>query len=234
MEQPQESVYNLIPQPIVVQEKPPMYRSRHPGVVPAQKKSAATMGPACVPLNGTANFTKKVDRSLPSPQRFQYTETVPRRSPVPKRTEQPLMGLTTDKNFIVANAVETILSAPKKTAEAPTDYTQKANYGQVPRYLHRIRGELQAERDMVAGALERSQSTSEDHVRMLSEQERTEVLAGLRATREKLNKDYQTISFTLDTPAKRQRKERLEAQIDQVDQDIRKMSHNYLFVQEQF
>lgn len=32
---------------------------------------------------------------------------------VPKKDEKPIMGLKSNKNFIVSNAVENILSAPK-------------------------------------------------------------------------------------------------------------------------
>ena len=32
---------------------------------------------------------------------------------IPKRDEKPIHGLVSDKNFIVANAVENILAAPK-------------------------------------------------------------------------------------------------------------------------
>lgn len=35
---------------------------------------------------------------------------------VPKRDEKPIHGLVSDKNFIVANAVENILAAPKLPA----------------------------------------------------------------------------------------------------------------------
>jgi len=31
---------------------------------------------------------------------------------VPKKDEKPIMGLVSDKNFIVSNAVENILAAP--------------------------------------------------------------------------------------------------------------------------
>lgn len=33
-----------------------------------------------------------------------------KRAPVPKKDEKPIMGLVSDKNFIVANAVENILA----------------------------------------------------------------------------------------------------------------------------
>jgi hypothetical protein len=44
--------------------------------------------------------------------RFSYTTEI-KRAPVPKKDEKPIMGLVSDKNYIVANAVENILAAPK-------------------------------------------------------------------------------------------------------------------------
>jgi len=45
------------------------------------------------------------------------------------------MGLVSDKNFIVSNAVENILAAPKLPASGNKDYLKKKNYGKVPKYL---------------------------------------------------------------------------------------------------
>ena len=45
-------------------------------------------------------------------KKFTYTDDV-KRPPVPKKDEKPIMGLVSDKNYIVANAVENILAAPK-------------------------------------------------------------------------------------------------------------------------
>lgn len=36
---------------------------------------------------------------------------------VPKRDEKPVMGIVSNKNYIVSNAVENILSAPKVLKE---------------------------------------------------------------------------------------------------------------------
>jgi len=35
------------------------------------------------------------------------------RPEIPKKDEKPIMGLKSNKNFIISNAVENILSAPK-------------------------------------------------------------------------------------------------------------------------
>jgi hypothetical protein len=39
-----------------------------------------------------------------------YTYTTERKAAVPKKDEKPIMGLVSDKNYIVANAVENILA----------------------------------------------------------------------------------------------------------------------------
>ena len=60
------------------------------------------------------------------------------RDPEPTLTlkdEKPIMGLVSDKNFIVSNAVENILAAPKLPANNDKDYLKKKNYGKVPKYL---------------------------------------------------------------------------------------------------
>jgi len=54
---------------------------------------------------------------------------------VPKKDEKPIMGLVSDKNFIVANAVENILAAPKLNSNTQLDYLKKKNYGKTPVFL---------------------------------------------------------------------------------------------------
>ena len=55
-----------------------------------------------------------------------------------------MMGLQSNKNFIVANAVENIL-CPAKTLPQKVRYTKKRNYGKVPAYLTRIKQNIQSE-----------------------------------------------------------------------------------------
>lgn len=47
------------------------------------------------------------------------------------------MGLKSNKNYIIANAVQNILAAPKQEPEKE-DYLKKKNYGQIPEYLNKI------------------------------------------------------------------------------------------------
>ncbi len=64
---------------------------------------------------------------------------------VPKKDEKPIMGLVSDKNYIVANAVENILAAPKLPVNKDKDYLKKKNYGNCPKYLQKIKNEIEDE-----------------------------------------------------------------------------------------
>jgi hypothetical protein len=69
------------------------------------------------------------------PEVKKYDRDGAKKVPVPKKDEKPIMGLVSDKNFIVSNAVENILAAPKLPANNDKDYLKKKNYGKVPKYL---------------------------------------------------------------------------------------------------
>lgn len=68
---------------------------------------------------------------------------------MPKKDERPIHGLVSDKNFIVANAVEAILSAPKVAEKQDKDYLKKKNFGKVPKYVNKIKQEIEDEYNMV-------------------------------------------------------------------------------------
>ena len=96
---------------------------------------------------------------------FTYPDENARRPPVPKHTEKPVMGLKSNKNFITNNAVENIMSVPKKPAAKFVDtkdgktnnlepsglvpkYLKKKDYGKTPAYLVQRKEDMeQAQRD---------------------------------------------------------------------------------------
>jgi hypothetical protein len=57
-----------------------------------------------------------------------------------------VMGLTSNKNFITTNAVESILAQPRKAHEEMV-YTAKPGYGEVPQYLSRNKERIVAEKE---------------------------------------------------------------------------------------
>jgi hypothetical protein len=78
-----------------------------------------------------------------------YNRDGPKKVAVPKKDEKPIMGLVSDKNFIVSNAVENILAAPKLPTSSDKDYLKKKNYGKVPKYLQTIKKEIEDEYQLV-------------------------------------------------------------------------------------
>merc|ERR1711939_1236343 len=175
------------------------------------------------------------DNKLPEPRKFDYHDTTERKPPVPERTEKPVMGLVTSKNFITCNAVENILAVPKKTDVRQVSYMNKKGYGKVPAYLEKVKAEIQDEYNYIQQMQEAYEEEGDDgcRTRALSNEERLDMVEGLKTNWDRINKAYQTLSFTLDTPAKKQRKEEFEAQLEQIERDIERLSKRNVFVEQQ-
>jgi len=146
----------------------------------------------------------------------------PKKTGPPKREDIPPMNLVTSKNFIVANAVETILAAPKKVSKEAKDYLRKDDYGRTPKYLSNIKQDINSEYDYIAQLNQEQYESSQPQVRGLDDSERLDMIGGLKAKWESVNTDYQgaTHMTTLDTLGKRKRKEKNEAVLTQIEKDI--------------
>eukprot|EP00440_Ansanella_granifera_P023208 gb/GFBE01025203.1/.p1 GENE.gb/GFBE01025203.1/~~gb/GFBE01025203.1/.p1 ORF type:complete len:276 (+),score=94.20 gb/GFBE01025203.1/:1-828(+) len=267
-----ESIYNIIPPKPIVQERPPMHRSKHPGDLPPTASTFTQKGttvPAAANLGGNStkkpvsdkshsgfgkpkgaycdqpeNFLKKAEKTggkvltlaemkREHPEALAPKELKPStRGGPPKFSEQPVMNLVTSKNFVVANAVETILAAPKKLPEGAKDYLKKEDYGKVPKYLQHIKKDIDAEYQYIRD-LQAAQAQAEaDRVRPLSEDERQHLIEGLKAKWEQVNTAYQagTHVTKLDTMGKMKRKEKNEAELSQIEKDIEKLSKRNIHV----
>ncbi len=121
-----ESIYNLVPQEYVPEPKRQMHRSVHrhdvvipgstfgchgttrlPGAGRVDMKEGAFFGPP------SSNNLTVVRKSLPAPStsheesmRFRHEH---RKPGLPSKEDKPILGIKTNKNFVVANAVEAIL-----------------------------------------------------------------------------------------------------------------------------
>eukprot|EP00754_Rhynchopus_humris_P003241 Rhum_TRINITY_DN11731_c0_g1::Rhum_TRINITY_DN11731_c0_g1_i4::g.46559::m.46559 len=139
------------------------------------------------------------------------------------------MGLTTDKNFVVSNAVDTILAPPKRVSKEDVQMTQKRGYGAPPPYLRRIKAEMSKEHARKAGESgEGAQSgTLDASMRLLTEAERKRLIAGLRQRWERSNQSYQSLTFSMDTVTKVSRKEMQESELETLEKAINKLSSKY-------
>merc|ERR1712039_207356 len=125
--------------------------------------------------------------------------------PVPRANEAaPVMNLVTSKNFVVANAVETILACPKKTSTTTKDYLRKEDYGKVPKYLNQIKSDINAEYQYIQDLQTQYDQAYGQQTSQLSEEERKGLIDGLKAKWELVNTEYQggTHITKLDTTAK--------------------------------
>eukprot|EP00744_Colponema_vietnamica_P000816 GILI01001417.1.p1 GENE.GILI01001417.1~~GILI01001417.1.p1 ORF type:complete len:208 (+),score=65.36 GILI01001417.1:65-688(+) len=169
----------------------------------------------------------------PPPETTSHNRTREKVKPsVPKSSERPLMGLRSTKNFVVSNAVENILAAPKKVNQSPKRFVEKADYGQVPEYLQKIKSDIQEEYEFVRRMQEQEEEERRSHVRPLTEEEKEALVNALKAKWDKVNREYQNMTHVvkLDTIGKVRRKEEYEATLAQIEKDIERISKKNILV----
>ena len=142
------------------------------------------------------------------------------------------MGLVSDKNFIVSNAVENILAAPNVPQNKDRDYLKKKNYGKVPKYLKKIKDEIEDEYQLVREMQIQEEGDVARQKFIIDETEKGELIAALKKKWEVTHKEYQTLTHknTLDTLGLKEKYERCERELRQLEKDIEQLSKNYIFV----
>merc|ERR1711904_187019 len=151
---------------------------------------------------------------------------------IPKAHDNPIMNLVTSKNFVVANAVETILAAPKKTSQGAKDYLHKEDYGKIPKYLGHIKQDIDAEYEYIRQLQAPEEEQRNSNSRLLGDEEKHNLIQGLKAKWDQINTDYQAITHltVLDTMGKVRRKEKYEAELAQTEKDIEKLNRKNIYV----
>jgi len=252
----EESIYNLLPTVAHPESKNDRYVSVfHENVKDElkQKKSISkTMGPAKVSPNDPKTFAKKRGKEpvLPERTQFERPNADQKRPPVPKIDEKPVMGLKSNKNFINTNAVENIMSVAKKPQPKYVDtpggttnnvedsglvpkFVRKDNYGKVPKYLETRKQQMEEHQrsydEYIQQRLERGA------LNQISAAERQNILDGLKKNWEELHLQYQGLSVVTDTAPKKARKERMEAEMRQLEKDIETVEkHKIIYVTDNF
>jgi len=227
-----ESIYNLIPRSQVVPAKPAMHSSTHAGKThPAQFDfgQSKLQGHATFGLpNGTnavppTKFTRAHEKEPILPPPAAPSNPKPKlRAPVPTKDEKPVMGLTSNKDFITHNAVTAILAKPGKVPQEEFQWTQRPGYGQVPMYLRRVKQTISSEREQFEQFV-RMRTMPEANAAMTSLQpaERAQLLRHLKIKWASLNDGYQKGALCPDSEQKKRRKEDLERQLAEVERDIK-------------
>jgi hypothetical protein len=213
-----ESIYNWIPKELVKPVKPPRYVSKHDPKLPptgstiglhgttkipgaalgevltgAAKSASGVFGPSASAKPDPKTFLKKGTVKPVTKETVQRARTESSKPTVPSRSERPVMGLQTSKNFVVANAVENILSVPKPLSDGKIDYTKKPDYGKVPEYLSDIKKQIDEETKMISELF--IEEKKEDSVgEALSEEDRAKLLYALKVKWDDVNKKFQRMA----------------------------------------
>jgi hypothetical protein len=235
-----ESIYALLPPTEVIPAKPPMHCSKYPGKVNPKNfelgvmvRGKGTFGPpngTSKPLSSTFLLKHSGEPVLPEPA----APTDPKyksKPSVPQRDDPPVMGLVSAKNFVTSNAVENILSSAKKRAPGPALATSKPDYGQVPRYLSKVKEQVAMEKSFIEEQTRLAeQQAAAGSLRKMSDDERSRLIVDLKNKWGRVNEAYQKLPFTLDTPMRRMRKEKLETELTQLEKDIESLTKKHVLV----
>mmetsp|Transcript_12272 Transcript_12272/g.8924 ORF Transcript_12272/g.8924 Transcript_12272/m.8924 type:complete len:255 (-) Transcript_12272:17-781(-) len=192
------------------------------------KKDGAYFGPP-KPETGLPRTTSPARTSTEERQSnepFSYTDR--RKLAVPSKTDRPILGITTSKNFITANAVEAILQVPKRQPQPELNYMKKEDFGKIPAYLTQVKEEIRRENEMIEryvkhqmGEIERTPESFEE----LTQDERDYLLEALKSKWDYVNSQYQKFTHlvVLDTAGQIRRKEQFETELSQLETDIEKL-----------
>ncbi|KAM8973420.1 enkurin [Pelodytes ibericus] len=255
---PAENIYNLIPQEKVKRPKAPRYTSIFSDSVKVeeQKSKAAyrTMGPAKVKVPSPQEYLQKHTNEIKLSQKSAVlASTGPRcmdkrikLPPVPTRTVQPIMGVQSNKSFIKTNVAEAVMAVPKKPQHVYVDskrgdkhrldisglvpkYIKRKDFGSTPEYLVKRNEELKKAQEAYEAYVKEHLKTGA--MKQISNEERETVLQGLKKNWDEIHHDYQALSFVTDTPLKKAYKERLEAEMRQLEQYINRIErHKVIYI----
>jgi len=160
----------------------------------SHKANGATMGaPKGTGMPCTSGFRKKGTGNpvlVAKEEVSKMTRAGDKKVAVPKRDEKPIQGLVSDKNFIVANAVENILAAPKLAGNKDKDFLKKKNYGKTPAYLTNIKNEIEDEYNLVREMQIEEQAEEDRRKYLMPEAERNDLIAALKKKWEVLHIEY--------------------------------------------
>ncbi|XP_076147454.1 enkurin [Alosa pseudoharengus] len=240
---PPESIYNLIPREEVKFEKPPRYMSRFREQVKLEKQTNKapnkTMGPAKVEVPSPEKYLHKHSKEVKSTAKKNVFDSVdefkPRKPRVPPKSDKPLMGIHTKKDFVKTNAIESIMAVPRKPQPIYVDtkkgdkhlmeksglvpkYLKKKDYGQTPEYLLQMQEEVKRAQEEYDKYVQ--ECMKQGAMKQLSDEERKSILEGLKRNWDDLHHQYQGLSVITDTTPKKYRKERLELEMKHLERDI--------------
>ncbi|XP_040157326.1 enkurin [Anopheles arabiensis] len=244
-----ENIYNVEKKPPEKPPKPPLYHSRFEHQVRQETKSCKdahrTMGFSKIPLPGPGDFLRKN-----CGPRHRATKSAPVRlctghkPPIPKPHEPSPCQVLKVVDFRKENIKKVVAANPKKPRPRYADtrkgdfhdleksglmpiYMCQPKFGKVPQYLTRRKKDLAAQKDRLI----EDRAQQQPRCSYILQEERVELLKGLKKNWEKLQQEYQSLPLLTDTVPKMIRKAKLENNLKQLEKDILTIENNpYIYL----
>ena len=167
------------------------------------------------------------NQELPAIRKFSYDQQH-KKVAVPGIKDKPIMGQRSNRNFIITNAVENILSTAKRAPEEE-DWFKKKDYGRTPDYLYGVKENIDNEYRLIQRLHEENQPKDSN----LTEEEVNQLRDGLKKKWNEINHEYQKKTYIrlVDTFGSKTRKENYEKELAEIEADIKKLNKTYVFVE---
>lgn len=234
-----ESIYNLIPSNLKEPPQRPRYTSLFRATIKDDMKKLRTgmktMGPAKVEVPSPKDFLKKHSKDISLPPKTKFNRFASKKPAVPLRTDHPVMGIQSGKNFINTNAADVIVGVAKKPKPFYVDkrtgdkhdleasglfpkYINKKDYGITPEYICKRNEDVKKAQEEYDNFVQ--ENLKKAAMKRLSDEEREAVLQGLKKNWEEVHKEFQSLSVFIDSIPKKTRKQKLEKEMKQLEHDI--------------
>ncbi|KAK2580546.1 hypothetical protein KPH14_007679 [Odynerus spinipes] len=104
-------------------------------------------------------------------------------------------------------------------------YIHRKSYGKIPKIIKKIKDEVNSKELKEEESTDSKCSDKRVHIEKpkyhcISEEERKELLVGMKKRWDEMMKQFQCLPFMIDTPPKVQRKTKLERELQQLEKDI--------------
>lgn len=201
------------------------------------------MGYADVPLDPPDNYLKIGCGIRPDP--VPKDHVCPRRHLAPLPKPQPKRAQSAPSpNFKSLNIRSVVKAHPRRPSARYVDtrkgdfhevkgsgllptHIYQPKFGNVPRYLVRRVKEISAQEE----SARREEISRQQKCRFVTQNERQEILDGLRQNWQELQRTFQGLSIITDTVRKVMRKVKIESQLKQLEKDILLVESNpYIYV----
>ena len=141
------------------------------------------------------NYHKKGEtfKILPPLEKLHQKDEI-KKPLIPNKNDYPIFGLKTDKNYIIANAIDNILMQPKKLRSESHENIFHKYYGKIPNYIKKYRMEHENVLNEIRESKKRKQEEEDAKQRLLSLNEVNQLREGLKKKWEMYNFKYGKIT----------------------------------------